>query len=223
VEKIDYGDPADWPGLLPGFQNIANEEERDLAALDPAWGKAAVFFRTGHRPGHAPTSMRCQSLEAVHHQLSVFKARFASGDTLSLLQAASMCGEENLPMPTWLAVALKESLDAFLRPGKATSLDEVFTSRNLPTGSAKRAAAARQDWQLGGLLYHRAYEIAQGDETILSLDAAVERLLASAEFGVGKTKAKSLIATIGKNQSQFLGRDVTLSGFLTKRRKRMTA
>lgn len=219
---VDYGDPEDWPGLMPGFENVANDEERELAALEPAWGKAATFFRTGHRFGHPRTSMRCMSLTDIHRQLGVFKTRFEAGDTLSLLQAISMCAEENLPLPQWLAESFRARMEAFLRPGQTHSLDAVFSSASIPTNSAKKAAAARLDWQLGGQLYHDAWNLARDDETIVSFDAAVERLLASAEYGVGKTKAKSLIAAIGKSQSQFLGHDVTLSGFLTKRRKLLT-
>lgn len=219
---VDYGDPADWPGLLPGFENVCNEEERNLAALEPAWGKAATFFRTGHRFGHPRTSTRCMSLVEVHRQLGVFRTRFETGDTLSLLQAVSMCAEENLPLPTWLATAFKTALDRFLQPGKTHSLDQVFASRSVPTDSPKKAAQVKIDWQLGGRLYREAWSLVRCDETIKSFDKAVERVLAATDYGIGKTKAKALIVMIERSQSQFLSKEISLSRFLTKRRKLTT-
>ena len=222
TEKVDLGDPKHWPGLLPGFENVCKAEERALAQLEPAWGKAATFFRTAFRFGHPRGSMRCMSLEEVHRDLGVFRTRFEAGDTLSLLQAISFCADENLPLPEWLALAFRSRMESFLHPGNRHSLDEVFSSPTLPTGSPKKAAAVRQDWQLAGTLCHEAWDLAQRDETILSFDSAVERLLASGKYGVGKTKAKALIKMIEQSQSQFLGKDLSLSRFLEKRRKLLT-
>jgi len=219
---VDYGDPKDWPGLMPGFENVANDEERDLAALEPAWGKAATFFRTGHRFGHPRTSTRCMSLADIYRQLGVFKTRFEAGDTLSLLQAVRMCAEENLPLPTWLATAFQSAMDRFLQPGQTHSLDQVFASRSIPSSSPSKAAQVKIDWQLGGRLYHEAWSLAHKDETVKSFDMAVERVLAATGYGVGKTKAKALILKIERNQSQFLDKEISLSRFLAKRRKLMT-
>jgi hypothetical protein len=211
-----------WQGLFPSFESVSDESERDLATLEPAWGKAAAFFRTGHRFGHKSGSMRCMSLVEVHRLLGVFRKRYEEGNTLSLLQAVSMCAEENLPLPQWLAEAFRTSMDGFLQPGKVHSLDDVFAAGNLPTKSAKKAAAARLDWQLGGKIWHDVWDVVLADETLISFDSAVSRTLAVQEYGVGKTKAKSLIGMIEKSQSEFLNKDASLSAFLTKRRKLMT-
>ena len=219
---VDFGDPKDWPGLLPGFENVCNDEEREIAELEPAWGRAATFFRTGFRFGHPRGSIRSMSLEQVHRHLGVYRTRCEAGDTLSLLQAISLCAEENLPLPEWLALAFQAQMNAFLHPGNLHSLDQVFSSRNVPTNSAKKAAAARQDWKLGGQLYQDVWDIAQKDETLLSFDSAVERLLARTDYGVRKTKAKTLITMIEKSQSRFIGRDFSLSRFLANRRKLLT-
>lgn len=217
--SVDFGDPKDWPGVLPGFDNVCNAKERALAELEPAWGKAAAFFRTDIRFGHPHASMRCMSLPEVHHLLGVYRTRYGEGDTLSLLQAIALCGDENLPLPEWLASAFRSRIDSFLRPGHQHSLDEVFSSAGVPTGSAKKAAAVRQDWQLAGTLWHDVWTIVQKDETLLSFNAAVECLLNSGNYGVGKTKAKELITMIEESQSQFLGNHLVLSQFLAKRRK----
>ena len=212
-------------GLDPLFDylhGVADDGERGLAKLKPAWSKAAFFFRTGRRLGHGHASMRCMSLLEMHRMLEVYRARFNEGDTLSLLQAVSLCAEENLPLPEWLATSFRTQLNLFARPGRVNSLDEVFRSDAVPTGSAKKAAAAKLDWELGGRLWHDVWDIITDDQTIQSFDAAVACLLASKEYGVGKTKAKSLILMIDKSQSQFLGKHQMLSRFLLKRRKQVT-
>ena len=208
--------------LFPDFAEITNEEERDLAALEPAWGKAALCFRTGHRLGHPRGSVRCTPLTEVHRLLGVYRSRFEAGDTLSLLQAISTCAEENLPLPQWLALAFRSQMGLFGCPGKVRSLDEVFSSAEMPTASPKKAAAVRLDWQLGGRLWHDVWALVHKDKTITSFDAAISRLLASDGYGIGKTKAKALIAMVSKSQSQFLAKDLSLSRFLEKRRKLMT-
>ena len=93
----------------------------------------------------------------------------------------------------------------------------------LPNARARTSAAARQDWQLGVPLWRDALKFAAQDAALQSVDQVVERLLATGNYGVGKTKAKALIEMVGSNQSAWLGRDVSLSGFLAKRRKRRTA
>jgi len=207
--------------LFPSFESIGNDEERDLAALEPAWGKAAAFFRTGYRFGHPQNSMRHCSLTEVHRMLGVFRSRFGAGDTLSLLHAVRLCAEENLPLPQWLATAFCSRMETFLQPGQARSLDDVFASDTLLTISAKKAAAARLDWQLGALLWVDLCALVRADGTLISFDSAVERLLQSGNYGVGKTKAKALIKAVETSQSQFLGKDASVSQFLAKRRKLM--
>jgi len=208
--------------IFESFDEMSNDGERDLARLEPAWGKAALFFRTGCRLGHQDGSLRCMSLVQVHRGLEVYRRRLSSGDTLSLLHAVSACAEENLPLPTWLADALRSRLTQFLAPGKFRSLDEIFHSKSLPTNSAKKAAAARQDWQLGAKLCQHAWELARKDRALTSFDRVVAQLLKGADYGVAKTKAKELITMIEKSQSQFLGKEMSLSRFLEKRRKGQT-
>jgi hypothetical protein len=214
--------PVARVAIVESFDDMCDDEERDLARLEPAWGKAARFFRTGCRLGHQTGSIRCMSLLKVHRVLEVYRRRLTSGDTLSLLHAISTCAEENLPLPTWLADAFQSQMTEFLTPGRSRSLDEVFRSKSLPTNSAKKAAAARQDWQLGARLCHDAWELAQKDKTLTSFDRIVARLLKGTDYGVAKTKAKELIIMIETSQSQFLDKELSLSRFLEKRRKVQT-
>ena len=162
------------------------------------------------------------SLNEVYRMLNVFRERFAGGDTLSILQAIGMCAEENLPMPEWLALAFNSRITAFGRTGSPPTLDDVFYSERMPTNSAKKAAQARQDWQLGVRLWRDVRDLVMADETITSFDKAITRLLASRKYGVGKTKTKQLVLMLDTNQTQFLGKTETLPRFLEKRRKLLT-
>lgn len=204
------------------FETLCIDDERDLARLDPAWGKAALFFRTGHRLGHPRGSIRCMSLLDVHRLLEAYHDQFDAGNTLALLRAIGMCAEENLPLPTWLVDAFRSRMAAFGNPGKLRSLDEFFSSPSLPTKPAKKAAAARQDWQLAAKLCNDAWGLARNNEALSSFDQVVTRLLKTRDYGVGKTKAKQLIAMIETSQSQFLGKEMFLSRFLENRRKQRT-
>ena len=208
--------------LVEPLEDVANADEAELAQLEPAWGKAALFFRTGYRLGHPSGSMRCMSLLQIHRLLQVHRRRVEAGNTLALLQAIGVCMEENLPAPTWLADAFLKRITEFLRPGKMRSLDDVFSSKTLPTASAKKAAAVRQDWQLGATLWSDAWDLAKQDKTLSSYDRVVDALLKTRDYGVAKTKAKRLINTVETNQSELLGKDLSLSRFLEKRRKLQT-
>lgn len=196
-----------------------NDEERELARLEPAWAKAALYFRTGEHCGHGPTERRCQPLQRIYEKLEVFHGRFKEGDTMALLQAVGMCAKENLPLPTWLALAYQKALQEFLNVGGPPSLDDVFKSPVLPTDTPMKADIARRDWQHGGELWHDLWELVMKDPSLTSFDAALTALLATGKYSVGKTKAKQLFAMVEKSQNEFLGKKRTLSQFLAKRRK----
>lgn len=209
------------PNRFEPFESLLSDGETSLLSLDPGWAKAALALRTGQRLGHAPDNIRMRSLESVYGQIGVFRARFERGDTLALLHAISECAEENVPLPTWLAEAFRFAITKFLQPGGPMSLDDVFYSSSLPTGTPKKAAAARQDWQLGDRLWRDLWDLLLKDESITSIDSGVARLLSKAAYGVAKTKAKALIERMDANQSDFLESGNSLSRFLEKRRKQM--
>ena len=201
-----------------------NEFEIDIAATEPAWAKASVYFRTElcHHFGHGERERRCQSMLRIHEQITVYRDRFENGDTLSLLQAVRICADENLPLPTWLALAFVAAFSSFISMGGPVSLDAVFSSPNLPTSTAKKAAEAKQNWDLGDAIYRATWEVAQADKSITSFDAALQSALSKTAFGVKKTTARSLFLMIEKNQLELLGQSTSqgFSSFLAKRRKR---
>lgn len=211
--------------LFAKAEDYYNDDERALARIDAAWAKAALCFRTGqeHHFGHGTTQRRMQPLRRIFEGLEVYRTRFLEGDTMALLQAIHSCALENLPLPTWLANAYSDALSGFLSVGGKPSLDDVFTSPVLPTDTAKKAATARQDWQLGSTIWHDVWMLVHRDKTILSVDAAFTAALAAKDYGVKKTKAKALAGAAEKSQLQHLGHKNTLSRFLEKRRKGLSA
>lgn len=195
--------------------------EWELEALDPAWAKAALYFRSKcmFHLGHG-NSIRARSLLAIWQELEARRKGFEAGDTIELLHAIQCCANENLPLPTWLAMAFNKQFTATLQPGGPTSLNEAFTSRDAPTTEAKRRIKNR-DWQIGGKLWRAMWEAIQEDETITSMDAALTRISsAMADAGVGKTKARQLIEMVDRSQARLVPTYQPFSQFLAKRRNR---
>lgn len=223
---MDDQDDAGRLAMLQLFDPQGNysESERALHNLEPAWAKAALALRGGPRFGHEG-EICARSLLALHAGLAVFQKRFEAGDTFALLQAVQVCAVENVPLPTWLATAYIDALQRFTKPGGATSLDGVFASPDLPTNTPKKAAAARQDWQLGSEIWRAVWKEVMSDSSLPSLDAALDRVLAPARLG-GKTKAIELFNMVEKNQIEHLramgSNTQPLSRFFAKRRKEAT-
>ncbi|MEO6624978.1 MAG: hypothetical protein ABIN37_09115, partial [Burkholderiaceae bacterium] len=203
-------------------EDYFNDHESTLARIEPAWAKAALHFRTGEQFGH--TSGRLlQSLQRVHDQLDVFRKRSAGGNSLALLHAVAICSHENLPLPTWLALAFGEALRSFVGiDGKAASLDAAFIDPDNPTSTAKKAAIMRQNWQMGATLWRAMWSLILKDKALKSFDAALVATLQTKPFGVAKSKARYLILMIEKNQLEFLDSKQSISRFLANRRKQIT-
>jgi len=197
-----------------------NAGEKELERFDPAWAKAALFFRSNCvlHFGHGEDSFRMAGLLAIHEQLEARRKRYEAGESMELLHAINQCAEENLPMPTWLALAFKKRFSSLGQIGGPTSLDAVFTSTSMPTRTPKKAAQAQQDWQLGGMLWRAVWAVASKHN---GLDKAVDEVLSAGNFGVEKTTAKKLVLMIDKNQNELIGQQ-TLSQFWAKRRKDVT-
>jgi len=213
--------------LLSGRDEKEHFDEAECALwqLDPAWAKAAHFWRTGIRFGHG-RSLRLTGLYSIHGALELHERRFQKGDTLTLLHAINFCAQENLPLPTWLAQAFAEVFGRYLSVAGPHSLDEVFSSGDGPKKTAKKAAQAKQDWDLGLQLLAAAWGCAQADEDLNSLDSVVVAVLAQGQWGVKKTKARALILAVDKAHSEFLAayrgthQEKGLSQYLARRRKR---
>jgi hypothetical protein len=178
-----------------------NETEEEIARLEPAWAKAALYFRSGMRYGHRG-SYKARSMLEVWQELEVRRRRFEAGSTMELLHAVLLCGEENLPMPSWLAIAYGDLFTAFLQPGGAPSLDAVFFSKNLPTDTPKKAAETRLDWQLGSEIWRAVWDVADSHQ---SLNSALKAVLATKNYGVKITKARELVDRADHTQSELLG------------------
>jgi hypothetical protein len=194
-----------------------DKNEKDLDRVEPAWAKAALSFRTGDRFGHSAGEARGASFLDIRERLQVFKERFEKKrDTLALLHAIRYCAEENVPLPTWLAVAFNSRFSRFLKEGGPVSLDTVFSSRELPR-SEKRGLAARRDWQIGLKMYKAVYDVAKDHP---SLDSALDAVLKSGGYKVEKTKARGLVEMIDKNQKEFLGKNhVGLLKYFSRKKK----
>lgn len=191
--------------------------EAELDRVEPSWAKFAVFLRTGFRFGAKDGQHKPRTLLAVRQRLDVYRQRAESGNTLALLHAVQECADEGLPLPEWLAEKFSAQLALFLKPGGASSLDDVYCSPNLPTrGNA--AKTARRDWRIGVQLWLDLTDI-QRAEPSLSFHAALKKLLLSGRYGVGKTKASRLIETVKKNQNELLGKRQSIPQIRAKRRK----
>ncbi|OQW87027.1 MAG: hypothetical protein BWK72_14915 [Rhodoferax ferrireducens] len=198
-----------------------NDDEKELNILDSGWAKLALGLRTGIRYGHKKGIVNCRSLADMKAALGVWRERFEAGDTLALLQAIQLCADENLPMPSWLAVAFSKAMTGFLQPGGAHSLDLVFSSASLPTNTPTKAAAARQDWALGVQLWGECWRYALDHTDANSLDMVLDSVLALKKWGVKKRKARELVTRIDENQAEHLHKreKQPLAQFLEKRRK----
>lgn len=201
-----------------------NDQEQALDRMEPAWAKVALALRGGPRFGHEATTIRAMSLVNVRETLEGHRRRFICGDGLALLQAVSICATENVPLPEWLAIAFNQAMEAFMGTGGPLTLDAIFKSPDFSGNSLKKAAAARQDLELGQQILVAMWKAGYEDETLLSLDATLESVLNAQRFGVGKTKARALFLQAEKRQIEALraggSNTKPLSQFLTKRRKR---
>lgn len=197
------------------------ELEIELERIEPAWAKAALFFRSNcvWRLAHEENTIRTRSLLDIWQELEARHKRFKAGDTVELLHAIKICAEENLPLPTWLATAFNRQFTATLKPGGPVSLDDAFTSRSTPKTDNKRKQQV-DDWQIGGKLFQAVWELVIKDESYCSLDPAIDRVLAdNSHFVIGKTKARQLVEMIDKNQTALLPSYKGFSRFFRKRRK----
>lgn len=196
---------------------LFDKGEKELALLELGWAKAALYFRTGWHFGHNRGSMRMRGLVAIHEELDARRARFERGSKAELLHAILICANENLPLPTWLALAFAETFGAFIDVANPTaSLDEAFGTQR----PGKKGAADKRDWELGSQLYAAAFTTAVEDESIQSLDALLTTVLSKKRWGVAKTKARKLLLQIDETQCELSASD-GLSRFLELRRKQV--
>ena len=196
-------------GLQPEF----NELETSYQELDDGWARSMLGMRTGMRFGHRG-EFRMMSYDQIYGQLEARRERYHKGGSMELLHAVQYCAAENVPMPSWLAIAFDDVFSDFLKSG--TTLDNAFSSPSLPT-TKKRAHAVRRDWEKGGLLWVAVCKIAP-EHT--GLDGAVKAVLGKPGFDwIGLTDAKRLVQLIDKTQTELTnGAHKPLSHFFKKTR-----
>lgn len=195
--------------------------ERTLDNIDPAWAKAALYFRshTDQHFGHGAMERRGQSLLDIHRTLEGRRRRYEAGDDVELLHAIQLCADENLPLPQWLATAFRARFSAFLKPGGPPSLDAALGGPSMPTGTPAQAERRRRDWQQGVRLYRAIHEVAHEHG---SLDSALTAALASGRWGMGKRKAREIVVQIDNLQKELHGDQVQgFSQIWTKRGKQV--
>jgi hypothetical protein len=196
---------------------LFNEVEKELAGLEVGWAKTALYFRTGWHFGHNGGSIRTRSLVAIHEELDARRVRFERGSKIELLHAMLICANENLPMPTWLALAFGAVFGAYINVANPTaSLDEAFGTLR----PGKKGTADKRDWELGSQLYSAAFKAAVQDASLSSLDAVLTLVLAQKHWGIGKTKARKLLLQIDETRRE-LSTSQGLSRFLELRRKQV--
>lgn len=213
VTAID--DPFD-PGYYEPDRHY-NDDEKRLANLDPAWGKAALGFRThgAVRFGHA--GRRGRSLVEVRRILDARQKRYEAGDTLELLYAVQLCAEENLPLPEWLARAFIDRFTSFTAVASVDdpTLDRAFSSPSFPTATPTKIANAKWEWETGSRLWIAVHAVKDRHN---GLSTALDEVLNSRDWGIKKTVATRLVNMIDRTESELAGKQ-PLSRYWAKRRK----
>lgn len=182
-----WDDPAD----------LYSQAEKDLANLEPAWAKAALQFRTDRSFGHREGEERGKSLLQIHRMLEGRRKRFEStGAAIELHLAVAVCAEENLPLPTWLA--LNERI-----------------AKPMLAGTPQEEHLANRDLQIAGKLWGAVWRVAENHK---GLSPALDEVLRDGAYPFSKSKARRLVKVIDRNQSEFFGQ--SLSQFWPKLGKR---
>lgn len=189
-----------------------NEYERELERFDPAYAKCSLALRGGLRFGHKPHQIRVRRLPEVVEQIDGYRRRFEEGEDTALLAALECSIEENLPLPSWLALALLARLRDYY-DGKLLSLDEVFGAPYPSKGKA--ALRRRRDWKLGARLWMAAQYLKA--TTRVSFDQALRRAIERERVTIGLTKARALVKRVDEAQSRLLGRRSSMFARRTKR------
>jgi hypothetical protein len=200
-----------------------NQEEKTLWGYESSYAKVAYYFRTGI---HITPSggLNFQPLERIVGALDEYKNLYESGEKLAVISALRTCCDYSLPMPEWLAKAFKKETESLYSEKDARTLDEIFPFVPGKRTTRNRVQIANRDNRFARKLSFKAWEIAQADSTIVSMDKLLELVLADRKFPVAKTKARKLIEEEEKRQHVLMGNGMglarqSISQFLEKRRK----
>lgn len=200
-----------------------NQSETFLDRLDPNWGVFALRVRSleSQYLRHGMESRTAKRILKTHQYLENFRKRLDAGNTLSILHAASFCGKEGVPLPTWLANALTEQIERFMNPEHSSplyDLNDCFTSGVFEGSTPSKRKTVARDYRAGMRFWIAMHELVARDSTIASVNEAIDRCLTLEPWGFAKTKAKQLFQQIEDAQIAFLPRYQGLSQKLAKRR-----
>lgn len=214
-------------------ENHYGSYEKDMARLDPAWAKIALYFRSDTAPVRfIHKGIGALSVARLAQRLDALRVRAEKGESYSILAAISLCAEQNWPLPEWLALMFMQAMDNHGRGGKFASLDDVFYSTELvgkgQSAKAKKnhAEKIRDDLATGNRLWNECWCKAQNCTEITSLSAVVEAVLedaviAGAPYPVKFRTAFEMVKKHDLNQAELLGKreKQPLARFLAKRCK----
>ena len=177
------------------FTREFNDLERALDRLEPAWADFAYSMRRDNdrimRDTASRTMHLCSTLIEVHEEMEGHRARFAAGHPEALLQALALALNENLPVPYWVSVQVRERLGRVmgLKDTNPLSLHDAFELEPVIPTTSKRYMKARRDLQHEWRLYK---EVDRATHTGMSFDAALKLVLKTKVRGLGKTAARTL-------------------------------
>lgn len=209
------------------------EYEKDIARLDPAWAKLALYFRSDTAPSRfTHKGIGALSVVRLAQRLNALKDRAEKGERYSILAAIRLCAEQNWPLPEWLAVMFMKAMDDHWKGGIFAHLDDVFYSTELAgkgqSVKAKKnhAEKIRRDFEIGNRLWLECSRKARTCTEITSLSAVVQAVLADAvtagePYPVKFRTAYELVKKHDKNQAELLGKreKQPLARFFAKRCK----
>ncbi len=164
------------------YQQEMTDIEKELDNIETSWADFAHAINPNGaarvvRRHDGTSSIRCQSLVAVHAHLEIRRKDFEQGDRSALFYALMYCAEENVPMPYWVSNEL-QNIGGRLRaePTKdAPPCDlhrEFGFDKTLPTTGTKAVSNRRkQQWAAKIWFTARKIMVYQG---ITSIDAAVK-------------------------------------------------
>ncbi|MBS0402249.1 MAG: hypothetical protein U1E95_05330 [Rubrivivax sp.] len=187
-----------------------NGLERELDQLEPAWADFAHGIRTGmryRRDSPAGEAMVALSYVDTRRHFDAYRERFESGDDpTALLHALKFAFSQAVPVPYWVATAVRERIDKTLDMKTDTphSLHDAFDLASAVPLSPKRYAQAKLYLRLLPRLYAGVTGLMA--DTGCSLDDALRRVVRENRLGIGLTKARQVFEKQDRIQRQHLGK-----------------
>lgn len=171
--------------ILFDLRDEMTDIEKELDNIEASWADFAHAINprsSGRvtRRVEGSSSLRCQSLVAVHGHLEVRRKDFENGDRSALFYALMYCAEENVPLPYWVG---NELLNIGSRLHAQPAIDtppcdlhrEFGFDKTFPTAGTKAISNRRKKYW-ANKIWDTARKI-MVDQGISSVDAAVKQAL----------------------------------------------